>query len=117
MRNPRSVVPASIMPGYPFLEQTPLSVPHIAEDLAVLSLEGVPYSDEMIANALSDLVTQGTAEDQNTAAFLKRYPKAQVRDLGGVQGRITELDAVIAYLQQLGTQVDFKIYDDKANIR
>lgn len=40
-----------------------------------------------------------------------------MRDLGGVQGRITELDAVIAYLQQLGTQVDFKLYDDKANIR
>ena len=77
----------------------------------------MPYSKEMIDNALSDLVTQGMAEDQNTAAFLKRYPKAQVRDLAAVQGRLTELDAVIAYLQQLGTQVDFKIYDDKANIR
>ena len=117
MRNPRSVVPASIMPGYPFLEQTPLNVANIAEDLSVLALEGVPYSKEMIENALVDLVTQGSAEDQNTAAFLKRYPKAQVRDLGGVQGRLTELDAVIAYLQQLGTQVDFKLYDDKANIR
>ncbi len=117
MRNPRSVVPASIMPGYPFLEQTPLSVPHIAQDMAVLALEGVPYSEEMINSALSDLVTQGSAEDQNTAGFLKRYPKAQVRDLGGVQGRLTELDAMIAYLQQLGTMVDFKVYDDKANIR
>ena len=95
MRNPRSVVPTSIMPGYPFLEQTPLSVPHIAEDLAVLSLEGVPYTKEMIDNALTDLVTQASAEDQNTAAFLKRYPKAQVRDLGGVQGRISERIAAV----------------------
>jgi phosphoenolpyruvate synthase/pyruvate phosphate dikinase len=53
----------------------------------------------------------------DTTALLKRYPKAQVRDLAAAQGRLTELDAVIAYLQQLGTQVDFKIYDNKANIR
>jgi cytochrome c oxidase cbb3-type subunit 2 len=105
------------MPGYPFLETTALSVNFIAADLSVLATEGVPYSTEMIAAAVSDIKTQGSAEDHATAAFLKRYPKAIIRDLGGNQGRLTEADALIAYLQQLGTQVDFKLYDDKANIR
>ena len=117
LRNPRSVVPASIMPGYPWLEQTPLNIAHIGEDMAVLSIEGVPYSQEMIASAVSDAKTQGSADDASTAAFLKRYPKAITRDLGGNIGKLTEADALIAYLQLLGTQVDFKLYDDKANIR
>ena len=117
LRNPRSVVPASIMPGYPWLETTALDTSHIDMDMSVLAIEGVPYTKEMIAAAASDVKTQGSAEDSMTAPFLKRYPKAITRELGGVQGRLTEADALIAYLQQLGTQVDFKLYDDKANIR
>ena len=117
LRNPRSVVPASIMPGYPWLEQTPLNISHIGEDMAVLSVEGVPYTQEMIASATSDAKTQGSAEDASTKALLNRYPKAIIRDLGGNNGRLTEADALVAYLQLLGTQVDFKLYDDKANIR
>lgn len=117
LRNPRSVVPASIMPGYPFLEKTPLKAKHIAEDMKVLALEGVPYSPEMIAAAESDLKTQASAEDGATQGFLQRYPKAIVRDLGGNAGKLTEADALVAYLQLLGTQVDFKLYDDKANVR
>ena len=117
LRNPRSVVPASIMPSYPWLETTPLNVKHIDQDMKVLAIEGVPYTPEMIEAAQSDVMTQGSAEDSQTALFLKRYPKAITRELGGVQGRLTEADALVAYLQQLGTQVDFKLYDDKANIR
>lgn len=117
LRNPRSVVPASIMPGYPWLEQTPLNISHIGEDMAVLSVEGVPYTQEMIAAATSDAKTQGSAEDASTKALLNRYPRAIIRDLGGNNGRLTEADALVAYLQLLGTQVDFKLYDDKANIR
>jgi cytochrome c oxidase cbb3-type subunit 2 len=117
LRNPRSVVPASIMPGDPFLEQTPLDIKHIAENMHVLQVEGTPYTDEMIANAVSDARTQASAEDAATPAFLARYPKALVRDLGGNTGRLTEADALVAYLQLLGTEVDFKLYDDKANIR
>lgn len=117
LRNPRSVVPASIMPGYPFLEQTPLNAKHISEDLKVLAIEGVPYTPEMIAAADSDLKTQGSAEDAATTAFVARYPKAIIRDLGGNAGKLTEADALVAYLQLLGTEVDFKLYDDKANIR
>ena len=117
LRNPRSVVPASIMPGYPWLETTTLDTSHIDMDMRVLAIEGVPYTKEMIEAAASDVKTQGSAEDSMTAPFLKRYPKAISRELGAVQGRLTEADALIAYLQQLGTQVDFKLYDDKANIR
>lgn len=117
LRNPRSVVPASIMPGYPFLEQTPLNAKHIADDMNVLAREGVPYTPEMIAAANSDLKTQGSAEDGATQTFLQRYPKAIVRDLGGNAGNQTEADALVAYLQFLGTQIDFKLYDNKANMR
>jgi cytochrome c oxidase cbb3-type subunit II len=117
LRDPRAVVPGSIMPGYAFLESTPFEGAHIAEDLRALAMTGVPYTPEMINNAQNDLKAQGTAEGPGTADFQKRYPKAIVRDLGGDKGRLTEADALIAYLQRLGTQIDFKLYDDKANIR
>ena len=85
--------------------------------MSVLAVEGVPYTPEMIASAVSDVKTQGSADDAATPPFTKRYPKAISRDLGGNNGKLTEADALIAYLQLLGTQVDFKLYDDKANIR
>jgi len=117
LRDPRSVVPGSIMPGYAFLESTPLNDAHIAEDLRTLATTGVPYSPEMIAKARDDLRAQGTVEGPHTAEFQKRYPKAIVRDLGADKDKLTEADALITYLQRLGTQIDFKLYDDKANIR
>ncbi len=117
LRNPRSVVPASIMPGYGFLELTPLDTKHISEDMATLAMTGVPYTKDMIEKADADLKAQSTADDPGIAEMQKRYGKAIARDLGGDKGRVTEADALIAYLQRLGTQVDFKIYDDKANIR
>jgi cytochrome c oxidase cbb3-type subunit 2 len=117
MRDPRSVVPSSIMPGYPFLETTPLDRAHISENLVALSRVGVPYSQEMIDKAAADLKAQATPDSPAAAEMIKRYPKAIVRDAKGDGGQITEADALIAYLQRLGTQVDFKLYDDKANIR
>ncbi|HUI21207.1 MAG TPA: cytochrome-c oxidase, cbb3-type subunit II [Methylocella sp.] len=117
LRDPRAVVPGSIMPGYAFLESTPLDDTHIAQDLKTLAMTGVPYSQEMINNARDDLKAQGTAAGPHTAPFEARYPKAIVRDLGADKGRLTEADALITYLQRVGTQVDFKLYDDKANIR
>ena len=71
----------------------------------------------MIAAALSDLRTQATTDAADADNLVKRYPKAQVRDFDGNPQRVTEADALIAYLQMLGTQVDFKRYDNKANIR
>ena len=117
LRDPRSVVPGSVMPGYGFLASTELDFQHIADDLKVLRLEGVPYSQDMIDNAVKDVATQATTDAADAADVIKRYPKAQVRDFDGNPGRISEADALIAYLQMLGTQVDFNLYDDKANIR
>jgi cytochrome c oxidase cbb3-type subunit 2 len=115
--DPRSLVPASIMPGYPFLSKTPVDLEHIAQDMSVLRLVGVPYTDEMIARAASDARLQGLADDSGVDALKKRYPDVIARDLGADKTPLSEADALIAYLQQLGTHVDFKIYDDKANIR
>jgi cytochrome c oxidase cbb3-type subunit 2 len=120
LNDPRSVVPGSIMPSYAWLARTPLDVSHIAEDLKVLRLEGEPYTQEMIDTAVADANAQGTNEPADADAILARYPKANIRaftDTGLVTGRLTEADALIAYLQSLGTAVDFKLYDDKANIR
>ena len=117
LRDPRAVVAGSIMPAYPWLFSTDLDYSHIAQDMKVQALLGVPYTDEMIANAENDVRTQATADALDAAALARRYPKSQARNFGGEPGRITEADALIAYLQMLGTLVDFKLYDDKANVR
>jgi cytochrome c oxidase cbb3-type subunit 2 len=105
------------MPAYPWLFTTDLDYGHIAEDMKVQATLGVPYSDEMIAKAVDDVRTQATPDAPDAADLAKRYPKAQARDFDGNPTRVTEADALIAYLQMLGTLVDFKLYDDKANIR
>ena len=114
LNDPRSVAPASIMPGYPFLARTPLDYSHIKENMIALSRVGVPYTQEMIDNAADDVRAQ--AGGKGGDALGKRYSNAIVRDLSG-ESDITEADALITYLQRLGTAVDFKLYDDKANIR
>lgn len=115
--NPRSVVPASNMPAYPWLAQRELDTFQIAEHLKANRRVGVPYTDEQIANAKADLVTQANPEAGDAAALLARYPKAQIRDFDGQPEKLTELDAVIAYLQMLGTLVDFSTYDAPAHLR
>jgi len=117
LRDPRSVVPGSVMPDYSWLADTDLDYAHIADNLNALALVGVPYTPDMIAHATADVVTQATADSPDAADLAKRYPKAQARDFDGNPARVTEADALIAYLQMLGAQVDFKLYDDKANIR
>ena len=116
LNSPRSLVPGSVMPAYPWLAATELDFRHIANDLKVQAHLGVPYTPEMIDNAVADVRTQATT-DADTTDLEKRYGKAQVRDFDGNPDRITEADALIAYLQLLGTQVNFKLYDGKANIR
>jgi cytochrome c oxidase cbb3-type subunit II len=116
LNSPKSVVPGTVMPAYPWLAATELDFRHIADDLKVQAHLGVPYTREMIENAVADVRTQATT-DADVADLEKRYGKAQVRDFDGNPNRITEADALIAYLQLLGTQVNFKLYDSKANIR
>src|SRR5512142_3062304 len=99
LRDPRSVVPGSVMPNYGWLEKTELDYQHIDQDLRVNATLGVPYTDEMIANAQNDVVTQATADSPDAAELAKRYPKVNVRDFDGDPKHITEADALIAYLQ------------------
>ena len=111
MHDPRSVVPESIMPGYPFLAKTELNYQDIAERMKTLREVGVPYTDEMIENAKADLERQLDPAAEGVKEFLNRYPKAQVRQFDGNPSYVSELDAVIAYLQMLGTLVDFAKFD------
>ncbi|MBU1212398.1 MAG: cytochrome-c oxidase, cbb3-type subunit II [Alphaproteobacteria bacterium] len=111
MTNPRSVVPESIMPGYPWLAERKLDPEEMAEKLKTLAIVGVPYTDEMIANAAADLEAQSNPEADGVEAVATRYPKAVVGDFDGKPGEVTELDAMIAYLQMLGTLVDFTKFD------
>jgi cytochrome c oxidase cbb3-type subunit 2 len=117
MKDPRSVVPESIMPGYPFLARTPLRIDDIAQHLTANRGVGVPYSDEMIANARADLQIQANPEADGVDAFKSRYPNAAVRDFDTNPGVLSEMDAIVAYLQMLGTLVDFKTFDAARNAR
>lgn len=117
MIDPRSIVPESIMPGYPFLAKNRLDYADIAKHLEVNRTVGVPYTEEMISNAVADLETQANPDEGDVDALLARYPKAQARVFDGEADKITELDALIAYLQMLGTLVEFDSFDAAANSR
>ncbi|APX91207.1 cytochrome-c oxidase, cbb3-type subunit II [Brevirhabdus pacifica] len=108
LRDPQSVVPESIMPKYDYLERVELDGAHIAELMQTHQLVGVPYSDEMIASAREDFAVQ-VDPFGDTDGLLERYPGAQVRNFDGQPG-ISEMDALIAYLQMLGTLVDFSTF-------
>ena len=105
LKAPRSVVPESIMPSYAFLAEAELKVADPAANLTALRRVGVPYTDADIAKAGADLIAQA---DPNADAgdLATRYPKAQIRDYDGDPARVTEMDALVAYLQMLGTLVD-----------
>jgi cytochrome c oxidase cbb3-type subunit 2 len=103
--DPRSVVPGSVMPSYPALTRL-LNFEDVAAHFETLRALGVPYTDEMIANARADLAAQ-VDPDADTAGLLQRYPKAPIADFDGDPGRLTQMDAIVAYLQVLGTMVDF----------
>jgi cytochrome c oxidase cbb3-type subunit 2 len=116
--DPRSLVPESVMPPYKFLSERKLEVRNIAEQLKANRAIGVPYTDEMIASAEADLIAQALPDSDGAEAVTKRYPKAVVRNFDS-NPDLTEMDAMVAYLQVLGTLVDFKAYEprDKENLR
>jgi cytochrome c oxidase cbb3-type subunit 2 len=113
---PRSVVPESVMPSYEFLAETDLDTTNIAGHLRANRTVGVPYSDEMVESALADLRDQANP-DADWDGLLARYPKAKTGDFDGNPNRLTEMDALVAYLQMLGTLVDFSTFDPEANAR
>jgi cytochrome c oxidase cbb3-type subunit II len=119
LSNPRSLVPESVMPTYAFLAKKPLDWTSIEGHLETNRALGVPYTDDMIKNARADFQAQADPSADGQDGLETHYPKAQVRDFDGNPDQITEMDALIAYLQMLGTTVDFSTYqaDSPANRR
>jgi cytochrome c oxidase cbb3-type subunit 2 len=115
---PRSVVPESVMPSYSFLMDTELDIKGFSAtgSLSANNAVGVPYTSVMLENAEADLKAQADP-NADTAGLLERYPKAKVGDFDGNPTKLTEMDAVVAYLQMLGTLVDFSTYNDASGYR
>jgi cytochrome c oxidase cbb3-type subunit 2 len=113
LKDPQSVVPESIMPKYAFLADTMLHPNHIRDLMATHRIVGVPYTDEMLQNAVADFNAQANP-DSDFDGLLERYPKANVANFDGAPGT-SEMDALIAYLQMLGTLVDFSTFTPDAS--
>ncbi|MCX7301538.1 MAG: cytochrome-c oxidase, cbb3-type subunit II [Rhodobacterales bacterium] len=110
LTDPRSVVPESIMPPYAFLKDNLVDGRYIADLMSTNRLVGVPYTDEMIATAQADFTTQADPLGPgDTGALADRYPGAAMSNFDGAPG-VSEMDALIAYLQVLGTMVDFSTF-------
>jgi len=108
--DPRALVPESVMPPYRFLAEKPLDYRAIQAKLKAQATLGVPYSKEAIANARADLEAQADPFGSDQGLKARYGDKVQVRDFDGDPSRITEMDALVAYLQMLGTLVDFRTY-------
>ncbi|MCF7697893.1 cytochrome-c oxidase, cbb3-type subunit II [Loktanella sp. M215] len=108
LSDPQSVVPESVMPQYAFLARTPISGEYVDDLMKTHRFVGVPYTDEDIARAHQDFRAQADPE-ADTADLLARYPGAAVANFDGQPG-VTEMDALISYLQVLGTMVDFSTF-------
>jgi cytochrome c oxidase cbb3-type subunit II len=123
--DPRALVPESIMPPYKFLQGRALDLSTLRGEMKALQAEGVPYTDRMIATAAEDAALQLDPESEYEAmrdaysALAGRKGAVQIRNFDGEPGPPSELDALIAYLQMLGTLVDFSTYqaDDLSNQR
>jgi cytochrome c oxidase cbb3-type subunit 2 len=104
LKNPQELVPESLMPSYAFLADQPLDYSLIDRHLRTNRFVGVPYTDAEIANARADLEAQANPQADH-AGLARRYAKANV--VPGDGRTVTELDALVAYLQVLGTMVNF----------
>ena len=113
LTDPQSVVPESVMPKYGFLLDRLIDGEHIEDLVATHRFVGVPYTDEMMELARADFVVQADP-DGDWDGLVERYPGAQVRNFDGAPG-ISEMDALIAYMQMLGTLVDFSTFTPDAS--
>lgn len=105
--NPRDVVPESVMPAYAWLARDELRTDDLAKHLKAQRAVGVPYTDDMVANAAADAYGQATPDTKFAEGVTKRYGEATaVRAFDGQMGRLTEMDALVAYLQILGRLTD-----------
>jgi cytochrome c oxidase cbb3-type subunit 2 len=114
--HPQSVVPESVMPSYAFLANTELKIENVSGHLIANRRVGVPYTDDMVANAEADLMAQADP-NADWSGIEERYPKAVLGDFDGDPAKLTEMDALVAYLQMLGTLVDFSVYAPEQNYR
>ena len=114
MIDPRAAVPESVMPPYAFLARAEIDAAHMGDHLRVNRMLAVPYSDEQLANAVLDARAQAEPLGEGAYDFEQRYPGAAVRDFDGDPARVTEMDALIAYLQMLGAGIDFETYQAEA---
>ena len=109
LKAPRTFVTGSIMPGYAFLAKTDLDLDRAAISLKALRLAGDPYTDAMVKEARKDAVRQASPDMDDADSIQERYgEKVIIRDFDGDPSRVTEMDAMVAYLQMLGTLVDPK---------
>ena len=114
LSNPEAIVPESVMPKYAYLATSELSPDYIDDVMATHRMVGVPYTDDQIANAKADFVAQNLP-DGDTSGLLGRYgAKVTVADFDGKPG-VSEMDALVAYLQVLGTMVDFSTFTPDAS--
>ena len=114
LANPRAVVPESIMPNYPWLLENELDFADIADRMRALKMVGVPYSEteeEYLAN-VEQFGQAVAAQLEIHNAERNLLAQAQSEDWDGDRARLTEMDALVAYLQVLGTMVDFSKYDE-----
>lgn len=111
--NPQAVVPESVMPKYAFLTNNVIDGKYIGDVMATHRLVGVPYDDDMMANAQADFAAQADP-NSDYSGLQARYAKANVSNFDG-QAELTEMDALIAYLQVLGTMVDFSTFTPDAS--
>jgi cytochrome c oxidase cbb3-type subunit II len=107
LNNPRAVMPESIMPAYAWLSRTALRTDDLGPQLKAMRAVGVPYTDEMVAHAASDAYGQAAPDSAQAEGVAKRYGAAtNVRAFDGMPGRLTEMDALVGYLQILGRLTD-----------
>jgi cytochrome c oxidase cbb3-type subunit 2 len=107
LNNPRDVVPQSVMPAYTWLKRTALRTDDLGQHLRALRDVGVPYTDAMIANASADAYGQANPETPFAQGVVDRYGQAtHVRTFDGAKGDVSEMDALVAYLQVLGQLTD-----------
>lgn len=117
LKNPRDVVPESIMPSYGFMLNHGADLVHIGALMGAYRAVGVPYSDAMIENAYHDAMAQARG-DSDTAGLLERYgKKVNARDFDGQKELVSEMDALVAYLQTLGTLADIKEYQLQGEVK
>jgi cytochrome c oxidase cbb3-type subunit 2 len=102
------------MPPYAFLANAEGDTARLPEHVPVNRMLGVPYTEEKLANASADARAQANPLDAAAFDFEQRYPGAAIRDFDGSPNRVTEMDALVAYLQMLGAGVDFSTYQAEA---